>query len=107
MAHCRKCKPSVTMANGRGEVTERLKVLASKASVRETVPWVRIPPSPPFLKSFLRQFSRQKQFSSFEFRSLFCACTKVRDEFNEFCWRGRSLRIDESTVSLVLEIIRL
>src|SRR5882724_6098667 len=33
----------------RGEVTERLKVLASKASVRETVPWVRIPPSPPFL----------------------------------------------------------
>jgi hypothetical protein len=32
----------------RGEVTERLKVLASKASVRETVPWVRIPPSPPF-----------------------------------------------------------
>jgi hypothetical protein len=31
----------------RGEVTERFKVLASKASVRETVPWVRIPPSPP------------------------------------------------------------
>ena len=30
-----------------GEVTERFKVLASKASVRETVPWVRIPPSPP------------------------------------------------------------
>jgi hypothetical protein len=30
-------------------VTERLKVLASKASVRETVPWVRIPPSPPLL----------------------------------------------------------
>jgi hypothetical protein len=34
----------------RGEVTERLKVLASKASVRETVPWVRIPPSPPFFR---------------------------------------------------------
>ena len=33
----------------RGEVTERFKVLASKASVRETVPWVRIPPSPPSL----------------------------------------------------------
>jgi hypothetical protein len=33
--------------NRRGEVTERFKVLASKASVRETVPWVRIPPSPP------------------------------------------------------------
>jgi hypothetical protein len=30
-------------------VAERLKALASKASVRETVPWVRIPPSPPFL----------------------------------------------------------
>ena len=35
------------VCNDRGEVTERLKVLASKASVRETVPWVRIPPSPP------------------------------------------------------------
>ena len=33
----------------RGEVAERLKALASKANVRETVPWVRIPPSPPFL----------------------------------------------------------
>src|SRR6266478_9445516 len=31
-----------------GEVTERLKVLASKASVGETPPWVQIPPSPPF-----------------------------------------------------------
>jgi hypothetical protein len=30
-----------------GEVTERFKVLASKASVRGTVPGVRIPPSPP------------------------------------------------------------
>ena len=30
-------------------MTERFKVLASKASVRETVPWVRIPPSPPVL----------------------------------------------------------
>ena len=48
MARCRESKPSVTMRNSRGEVTERLKVLASKASVRETVPWVRIPPSPPF-----------------------------------------------------------
>src|SRR5579859_7598644 len=37
------------MVPDRGEVTERLKVLASKASVRETVPWVRIPPSPPEL----------------------------------------------------------
>src|SRR5580704_9581344 len=46
-AHCRESKPSVRMRNSRGEVTERLKVLASKASVRETVPWVRIPPSPP------------------------------------------------------------
>jgi uncharacterized DUF497 family protein len=41
------------MTNGRGEVTERLKVLASKASVRETVPWVRIPPSPPYLQKLL------------------------------------------------------
>src|SRR5207253_5210491 len=35
--------------NHPGEVTEWFKVLASKASVRETVPWVRIPPSPPYL----------------------------------------------------------
>src|SRR5215510_10507556 len=40
---------SVRIENAdRGEVTERLKVLASKASVGETPPWVRIPPSPPF-----------------------------------------------------------
>jgi hypothetical protein len=31
----------------RGEVSERLKELASKASVGETLPWVQIPPSPP------------------------------------------------------------
>src|SRR5437879_11891123 len=36
---------------GRGEVSERLKELASKASVGGTLPWVQIPPSPP---SFLR-----------------------------------------------------
>ena len=36
--------------NGRGEVSERLKELASKASVGGTLPWVRIPPSPPFLQ---------------------------------------------------------
>src|ERR1700751_540791 len=30
-----------------GEVSERLKELASKASVGETQPWVRTPPSPP------------------------------------------------------------
>src|SRR5207245_10135947 len=33
----------------RGEVSERLKELASKASVGGTLPWVRIPPSPPYL----------------------------------------------------------
>src|SRR6266481_6508016 len=32
----------------RGEVSERLKELASKASVGGTLPWVQIPPSPPF-----------------------------------------------------------
>src|SRR5579863_1245820 len=36
---------------GRGEVSERLKELASKASVGGTLPWVRIPPSPPFARS--------------------------------------------------------
>src|SRR5258708_4746921 len=44
----------------RGEVTERLKVLASKASVRETVPWVRIPPSPPFLSWQQVRFLNEK-----------------------------------------------
>ena len=34
-----------------GEVSERLKELASKASVGETQPWVRIPPSPPLLSA--------------------------------------------------------
>jgi hypothetical protein len=36
----------------RGEVSERLKELASKASVGEILPWVRIPPSPPVSLSF-------------------------------------------------------
>src|ERR1700730_13095960 len=35
----------------RGEVSERLKELASKASVGGTLPWVQIPPSPPFFAS--------------------------------------------------------
>ena len=34
-----------------GEVAERLKAAASKAVVRFTVPWVRIPPSPPLFSS--------------------------------------------------------
>src|SRR6202166_5269331 len=34
----------------RGEVSERLKELASKASVGETLPWVQIPPSPPYFR---------------------------------------------------------
>jgi hypothetical protein len=38
------------LRNNLGEVAERLKALASKASVRETVPWVQIPPSPPYLQ---------------------------------------------------------
>src|SRR5277367_7055212 len=36
-------------SQNRGEVSERLKELASKASVGETRPWVQIPPSPPTL----------------------------------------------------------
>src|SRR6267142_2778518 len=34
-----------------GEVSERLKELASKASVGGTLPWVQIPPSPPYHKN--------------------------------------------------------
>jgi hypothetical protein len=39
------------MCNDRGEVSERLKELASKASVGETRPWVQIPPSPPTIRA--------------------------------------------------------
>jgi hypothetical protein len=44
-------------------VAERLKALASKASVRETVPWVQIPPSPPVFffsidSSFLKRMTQ-------------------------------------------------
>jgi hypothetical protein len=50
--NCREWKASATMnPQRRGEVSERLKELASKASVGEILPWVRIPPSPP-LPSF-------------------------------------------------------
>src|SRR6267142_1402239 len=46
-----------------GEVSERLKELASKASVGGTLPWVQIPPSPPILESMgwsLRKFKSNK-----------------------------------------------
>jgi hypothetical protein len=33
----------------KGEVTEWLNVPVSKTGVRASVPWVRIPPSPPFI----------------------------------------------------------
>ena len=46
--------------NDRGEVAERLKALASKASVRETVPWVRIPPSPPVFRLIFRVRMRER-----------------------------------------------
>src|SRR5260221_7085616 len=39
----------------RGEVSERLKELASKASVGGTLPWVQIPPSPPSSFSLTKQ----------------------------------------------------
>ena len=46
--NCREWNASATMnLHRRGEVSERLKELASKASVGEILPWVRIPPSPP------------------------------------------------------------
>ncbi len=47
---CERCKRLLSYGNQsqrRGEVSERLKELASKASVGGTLPWVRIPPSPP------------------------------------------------------------
>src|SRR5580704_2166951 len=45
----RNCLPlfAVAITIQSGEVSERLKELASKASVGETQPGVRIPPSPP------------------------------------------------------------
>ena len=39
--------PSLYCAGVSGEVAEWLKALAWKACIRETVSWVRIPPSPP------------------------------------------------------------
>ena len=42
------------MTTRRGEVAEWSKAPHSKCGVRATVPWVRIPPSPPFFRS--RQF---------------------------------------------------
>jgi hypothetical protein len=54
--HCPTSKGSATIAyTNRGEVSERLKELASKASVGGTLPWVRIPPSPPLILSTWKQ----------------------------------------------------
>src|SRR5580704_1421927 len=60
---CRRlplCLHFVTLlkARRRGEVSERFKEHAWKACVGETLPWVRIPPSPPGLLSAARQSSR-------------------------------------------------
>jgi hypothetical protein len=49
-ASCERWKRLLSYENPRGEVSERLKELASKASVGETLPWVRIPPSPPLYR---------------------------------------------------------
>ncbi len=38
-----------SFATKHGEVSERFKEHAWKACVEEILPWVRIPPSPPFL----------------------------------------------------------
>ena len=45
---------------GRGEVTEWPIVTVSKTVVRASVPWVRIPPSPPPGRSFLRFFPENR-----------------------------------------------
>ena len=39
--------PESALESPRGEVAERLKAAVLKTAVLETVPWVRIPPSPP------------------------------------------------------------
>jgi hypothetical protein len=41
-----------------GEVAEWLKAAALKAVVRATVPWVRIPPSPPLLLKLLNLYNQ-------------------------------------------------
>src|SRR6266481_5438589 len=69
---CREMQRSATIKSvtDRGEVAERLKALASKASVRETVPWVRIPPSPPYFLHKKIGFLNEKAerfCSAFEF----------------------------------------
>ena len=45
--HTKKCVINRTITTYHGEVSEWLKEHAWKACVRETVPRVRIPPSPP------------------------------------------------------------
>ena len=53
-----------------GEVSERFKEHAWKACVGEILPWVRIPPSPPFLQSqrvraFLKSFPKKSPTGEF------------------------------------------
>jgi hypothetical protein len=63
--------------NHRGEVSERLKELASKASVGEILPWVRIPPSPPFSLSFCLCSSNSAE--SLEFGAIAGSTTQGSD----------------------------
>ena len=59
-SNCREQKASATINRHHhcGEVSERLKELASKASVGEILPWVRIPPSPPIFRLYFHSVNR-------------------------------------------------
>ena len=53
-SHGLNYSPRAAMSEAVGEVAEWLKALAWKACIRETVSWVRIPPSPPRLKILIQ-----------------------------------------------------
>src|SRR5712671_933797 len=78
----------------RGEVSERLKELASKASVGGTLPWVQIPPSPPFFKLCFHTLT-----ASLLNLYMFCPCHfqgasfahAFRTSASSCSWRDRTL----------------
>jgi len=77
--HGERAESSVYDCASCGEVSARLKELASKASVGGTLPWFQIPPSPPIFP-FLTYFLLLVVFFSSKLVSINLVAPKVSPE---------------------------
>src|SRR5439155_20912481 len=74
-----------------GEVTERLNVPVSKTGIRESVSWVRIPPSPPRPVPASPRTSRSSRFPSYEVRVEVLTRPHVQAKSRHQAWVGKGV----------------